>query len=39
MNDSDIRRIGEITLPLTVGPYFATAASDTRTRAPSRPLS
>ncbi|MFE2216955.1 nucleic acid/nucleotide deaminase domain-containing protein [Streptomyces canus] len=28
MNDSDIRRIGEITLPLTVGPYFATAASD-----------
>ncbi len=28
MNDSDIRRIGDITLPLTVGPYFATSVTD-----------
>ena len=28
MNDSDIRRIGDLTFPLTVGPYFVTAGSD-----------
>ncbi|KUM73684.1 hypothetical protein AQI84_22525 [Streptomyces griseorubiginosus] len=28
MNDSDIRRIGDITVPLTVGPYFTTSGSD-----------
>ncbi|MEU6354415.1 nucleic acid/nucleotide deaminase domain-containing protein [Streptomyces sp. NPDC047072] len=27
-NDSDIRQVGEIALPLQVGPYFATDASD-----------
>ncbi|MDH6439602.1 hypothetical protein M2158_008143 [Streptomyces sp. SAI-144] len=28
MNDSNIRHLGGITLPLAVGPYFTTAASD-----------
>ncbi|WP_141207238.1 nucleic acid/nucleotide deaminase domain-containing protein [Streptomyces griseorubiginosus] len=28
MTDSDIRRIGDITLPLSAGPYFTTAESD-----------
>ncbi|MFI5553779.1 nucleic acid/nucleotide deaminase domain-containing protein [Streptomyces sp. NPDC051738] len=28
MNSSDVRNFGRITVPLTVGPYFATAESD-----------
>ena len=28
MNDSDMRRVGEIAVPLSVGPYFTTDASD-----------
>ncbi|WP_328750942.1 SUKH-4 family immunity protein [Streptomyces sp. NBC_00285] len=28
MNDSGVRRFGEIAVPLTAGPYFATAESD-----------